>query len=245
MFATISVYATIYIILQSRVMVQDSNSSIAPLSPSGHDRKALQRIGRYMIFVSSALIARMTTQADLLPQYPLIYTVCTLPLAAGRMAAMGGVKISLAYFCLAGASITCKPTTPYQLVFLTPHYQHAVGSMSSCTHSPGGHSSSARRPRPPTISDSTPSEPSTRPTACSPPSKAASNSGATNGAEPPPLDVKTTSSSTRSLVKSPRRPPSRSAPDLSTTTSTQTKTKNQSLETVMPTVASKRATAPR
>lgn len=40
--------------------------------------------------------------------YPVIYTVCTLPLAAGRMAAMTGVDVSYAYYCLAGAAITCE-----------------------------------------------------------------------------------------------------------------------------------------
>jgi G protein-coupled glucose receptor regulating Gpa2 C-term len=38
--------------------------------------------------------------------FPLAYVVLTLPLAAGRMAAMRGVRISFAYYGLAGASIT-------------------------------------------------------------------------------------------------------------------------------------------
>ena len=38
--------------------------------------------------------------------YPTIYVLCTLPLAAGRMAAMTGRAIPYWYYCLAGAAIT-------------------------------------------------------------------------------------------------------------------------------------------
>lgn len=38
--------------------------------------------------------------------YPTIYVLCTLPLAAGRMAAMTGRVIPYWYYCLAGAAIT-------------------------------------------------------------------------------------------------------------------------------------------
>ena len=37
--------------------------------------------------------------------YPLIYVVCTSPLAIGRIAALAGGKPSLAYFCVAGSMI--------------------------------------------------------------------------------------------------------------------------------------------
>ena len=37
--------------------------------------------------------------------YPLIYVVCTSPLAIGRIAALAGGKPSLTYFCVAGAMI--------------------------------------------------------------------------------------------------------------------------------------------
>lgn len=37
--------------------------------------------------------------------YPLIYTVCTTPLAAGRIYALRGGHVGLAYFCVAGAMI--------------------------------------------------------------------------------------------------------------------------------------------
>ncbi|KAL1884200.1 hypothetical protein VTK73DRAFT_5336 [Phialemonium thermophilum] len=37
--------------------------------------------------------------------YPLIYVLCTFPLAAGRIASMAGHNVSLAYFCFAGSMI--------------------------------------------------------------------------------------------------------------------------------------------
>ncbi|KAB5576080.1 G protein-coupled glucose receptor regulating Gpa2-domain-containing protein [Coniochaeta sp. 2T2.1] len=37
--------------------------------------------------------------------YPLIYVLCTAPLAAGRIASMAGNDVSLAYFCFAGCMI--------------------------------------------------------------------------------------------------------------------------------------------
>ncbi|KAH8894121.1 hypothetical protein GQ53DRAFT_839786 [Thozetella sp. PMI_491] len=38
--------------------------------------------------------------------YPIIYVVCTAPLALGRVATMAGAKVPLSYFCVAGALIT-------------------------------------------------------------------------------------------------------------------------------------------
>lgn len=40
--------------------------------------------------------------------YPLIYTICTAPLAAGRIAALAGNDVSLGYFCMAGTLIACN-----------------------------------------------------------------------------------------------------------------------------------------
>ncbi|OHF03995.1 hypothetical protein CORC01_00857 [Colletotrichum orchidophilum] len=40
--------------------------------------------------------------------YPLVYVICTIPLAAGRFASMLGHDISLGYFCFAGAMIACN-----------------------------------------------------------------------------------------------------------------------------------------
>ncbi|KAK2016072.1 hypothetical protein LZ32DRAFT_615427 [Colletotrichum eremochloae] len=40
--------------------------------------------------------------------YPFVYVICTMPLVAGRLASMAGHKVSLAYFCFAGAMIACN-----------------------------------------------------------------------------------------------------------------------------------------
>jgi hypothetical protein len=40
--------------------------------------------------------------------YPLIYTICTAPLAAGRIYALAGHSVSLGYFCAAGTMIACN-----------------------------------------------------------------------------------------------------------------------------------------
>ncbi|KAK1579340.1 G protein-coupled glucose receptor regulating Gpa2-domain-containing protein [Colletotrichum navitas] len=40
--------------------------------------------------------------------YPFVYVICTMPLAAGRLASMAGHEVSLAYFCFAGAMIACN-----------------------------------------------------------------------------------------------------------------------------------------
>jgi hypothetical protein len=92
MFGTILVYFLIYIALRSRIHVQplDSSSSLAPLSTGRNDKSTLRRAGRYMVL------------------YPIVYTICALPLAAGRMAAMTGFTVPYLYYCLAGSAITCE-----------------------------------------------------------------------------------------------------------------------------------------
>jgi hypothetical protein len=40
--------------------------------------------------------------------YPIVYTVCTAPLAIGRIAAVAGHQVSVGYFCVAGAVIACN-----------------------------------------------------------------------------------------------------------------------------------------
>ncbi|KAK6601400.1 integral membrane protein [Botrytis cinerea] len=40
--------------------------------------------------------------------YPLIYTICTIPLAAGRIAALAGSEVSLSFYCVAGSMIACN-----------------------------------------------------------------------------------------------------------------------------------------
>lgn len=52
------------------------------------DPATLKRASKYMII------------------FPVVYVCCTLPLAAGRMAAMTGMVIPYWWYCVAGAAIT-------------------------------------------------------------------------------------------------------------------------------------------
>ncbi|KAK3905661.1 hypothetical protein C8A05DRAFT_41400 [Staphylotrichum tortipilum] len=53
--------------------------------------------------------------------YPLIYILCTLPLALGRIASMAGAKVPLVYFCTAGALITSNGWLDVLLWGVTRH----------------------------------------------------------------------------------------------------------------------------
>lgn len=77
MFGVIIVYSIIFLRLRLRA------ASASPASSAANRRAA-----RYMII------------------YPLVYVICTLPLAAGRMAAMTGRYIPYTYYCVAGSMIT-------------------------------------------------------------------------------------------------------------------------------------------
>lgn len=92
MFGTIMLYTVIYAILNTRLRPPSivSISSRTPLSCPAlpPDPRTINHAARYMII------------------YPIIYVLCTLPLAAGRMAAMTGHLIPYWYYCIAGAAIT-------------------------------------------------------------------------------------------------------------------------------------------
>ena len=78
MFGTIVTYATIFIILRKR----------------SHNER-----------LSNPYIHGAT---PLMILYPLIYVICTSPLAVGRIAALAGTNVSLKYFCVAGTMIACN-----------------------------------------------------------------------------------------------------------------------------------------
>jgi hypothetical protein len=40
--------------------------------------------------------------------YPVVYIICTAPLAIGRIVALAGNEVSLGYFCIAGSMIACN-----------------------------------------------------------------------------------------------------------------------------------------
>lgn len=83
MFGVIVIYAIVYLSINSQLTASASDTS---------ERRAdvanTKRAAKYMII------------------YPVVYVVCTLPLAGGRMAAMTGVAVPYWWFCLAGAAIT-------------------------------------------------------------------------------------------------------------------------------------------
>ncbi|OAL05881.1 integral membrane protein-like protein [Phaeosphaeriaceae sp. SRC1lsM3a] len=62
---------------------------------------------------------RVKSISNLMVVYPLVYVVCTIPLASARMAAMSGSPPSLARLCLAGAMITSNGWLDVLLYTLT------------------------------------------------------------------------------------------------------------------------------
>jgi hypothetical protein len=57
---------------------------------------------------TSQISSSISGVTPLMILYPLIYTVCTAPLAAGRIYALAGHDVSLGYFCAAGTMIACN-----------------------------------------------------------------------------------------------------------------------------------------
>lgn len=62
---------------------------------------------------------RVKSISNLMVVYPLVYVVCTIPLASARMAAMSGSPPSLARLCLSGAMITSNGWLDVLLYTLT------------------------------------------------------------------------------------------------------------------------------
>ncbi|ORY19751.1 integral membrane protein-like protein [Clohesyomyces aquaticus] len=62
---------------------------------------------------------RVKAIANLMVVYPIVYVICTLPLASARMASMSGQPPSLARLCLAGAMITSNGWLDVLLYTLT------------------------------------------------------------------------------------------------------------------------------
>ncbi|TAQ85518.1 hypothetical protein B7494_g6174 [Chlorociboria aeruginascens] len=85
MFGTILIYAIIFAFLQYRSRSLQVDASVI------HDASVMHGGATPLMIL-----------------YPAIYTVCTVPLAAGRIAALAGHDISLGYFCFAGSMIACN-----------------------------------------------------------------------------------------------------------------------------------------
>jgi hypothetical protein len=80
MFSTVFIYLYIYAFLRKKSFSSDEMAK----SPTLHGATPLMVL------------------------YPLIYTICTAPLAAGRIYALAGHEVSLGYFCAAGTMIACN-----------------------------------------------------------------------------------------------------------------------------------------
>lgn len=87
MLATILIYVFIFFYLRhkSKLLASESHASFSYTS-----------------------LSHIHGATPLMILYPLIYTICTAPLAAGRISALAGNSPSLAYFCAAGTMIACN-----------------------------------------------------------------------------------------------------------------------------------------
>lgn len=81
MFGTVIVYSSLGIALRRRAMVAGANPALHGTASAANIRRA----ARYLFI------------------YPIIYVICALPLAAGRMAAMSGRTVSPIYYLIAGS----------------------------------------------------------------------------------------------------------------------------------------------
>ncbi|KAK4187114.1 G protein-coupled glucose receptor regulating Gpa2-domain-containing protein, partial [Podospora australis] len=63
--------------------------------------------------------------------YPVIYVICTAPLALGRIATMAGVDVSITYFCIAGALIASNGWLDVLLWGITRHHLIFRGDVDS------------------------------------------------------------------------------------------------------------------
>lgn len=70
-------------------------------------------------YYSPAEAKRVKAISNLMVVYPIVYVICTLPLASARMAAMSGKPASLARLCLSGAMITSNGWLDVLLYTLT------------------------------------------------------------------------------------------------------------------------------
>jgi hypothetical protein len=71
-----------------------------------HLRKRLQTINEVGVHRSAGNKERLSQAARYMILYPIIYIVLTLPIASGRMAAMAGNKLPVAFYGVAGSFLT-------------------------------------------------------------------------------------------------------------------------------------------
>jgi len=83
------IYTHVFLHLRKRLhSIRSVNAAQTTQHRNGNSTTKLSQAARYMIL------------------YPVIYVVLTLPLAAGRMAAMAGKTLPIQYYCMAGSFLT-------------------------------------------------------------------------------------------------------------------------------------------
>lgn len=109
-------YFAIFFSLRARLA--RSQSGVVPHNSQGHRPPLRHKASLLSVMSSTSLSSSSARESpvDMKPRinadhhpafliYPLIYVLCTMPLAIGRIAAMTGVDVPLAFFCAAGALI--------------------------------------------------------------------------------------------------------------------------------------------
>ncbi|KAK6367831.1 hypothetical protein LTR64_007808 [Lithohypha guttulata] len=103
MFGVVVIYAMIYFFIKAR-LTGKTRTNINTTSDNRAELANARRAAKYMII------------------YPVVYVVCTLPLAGGRMAAMSGVLVPpYWWYCFAGAAITSCGWLDVVLYAITRH----------------------------------------------------------------------------------------------------------------------------
>ncbi|ETI22072.1 hypothetical protein G647_06143 [Cladophialophora carrionii CBS 160.54] len=100
MFGTVVTYILIFLSITAKSRIRPQ---VNFPNHDGSDPAAMKRAAKYMII------------------YPVVYVVCTLPLAGGRMASMTGMTVPYWWFCLAGAAITSCGWLDVLLYAVTRH----------------------------------------------------------------------------------------------------------------------------
>ncbi|KAL0936386.1 uncharacterized protein CTRU02_208601 [Colletotrichum truncatum] len=138
MFVSFFVTAILYILIFNHIRRTDpslqlpssSNNSSSSKNTRGRRMSHAQTLSQSGIPKTSAQQQQQQQQASSPSNaghhpafliYPIIYILCTAPLALGRVITMAGKEVSLAYFCLAGAMIASNGWLDVLLFSTTRH----------------------------------------------------------------------------------------------------------------------------
>lgn len=107
-------YAAIFLNLRERLQTESAMNKQRNLSLTTQERPLRHKVSVLSAMsASSTSSSRSTTESRLkfdhhpaFLVYPLIYVICTMPLALGRVGSLAGANVPYWYFCMAGALIT-------------------------------------------------------------------------------------------------------------------------------------------